>query len=58
MQEELRSLSTRSKRIVAKGSGHYVEVYRPDLVITAIQEIVRDAGGSVPSETNAQTVYK
>jgi hypothetical protein len=32
MQEELKSLSTRSRRIIAKGSGHYVQVDRPDLL--------------------------
>jgi pimeloyl-ACP methyl ester carboxylesterase len=46
MQEELRGLSSRSKRIVAKRSGHYIEVYRPELVVQAIQEIVADRQGS------------
>jgi pimeloyl-ACP methyl ester carboxylesterase len=46
MQEELRALSSRSKRIVAKRSGHYIEAYRPELVVQAIQEVVADARGS------------
>jgi pimeloyl-ACP methyl ester carboxylesterase len=50
MQEELRALSSRSKRIVAKGSGHYIEVYRPELVIQAIREIVADARGTAAFE--------
>lgn len=58
MQEELRGLSSRSKRIVAKGSGHYVEVYRPELVIAAVQEIVSDARGATPFQASAHTVYK
>lgn len=40
MQEELRNLSSTGTRIVAIGSGHYVEVYRPDLVIQAIRQAV------------------
>jgi hypothetical protein len=38
MQEELRSLSTNSKRIIARTSMHYVEAYRADLVNQAIRE--------------------
>jgi pimeloyl-ACP methyl ester carboxylesterase len=40
MQEELRALSTNGKRIIAKTSGHYVEVHRPDLVIQGIRDVV------------------
>jgi pimeloyl-ACP methyl ester carboxylesterase len=58
MQEELRGLSSKSKRIVAKGSGHYVEIYRPDLVIAAVREIVTDARGTTPFQATAQTVDK
>lgn len=55
MQEELRGLSTDSKRIVAKGSGHYIEVYRPELVIQAIREIVEasNAGTRIDSSLQA-----
>jgi hypothetical protein len=58
MQEELRGLSSKSKRIIAKGSGHYVEIYRPDLVIAAVREIVTDARGQTPFQATAQTMYK
>jgi hypothetical protein len=58
MQEELRGLSSKSKRIVASGSGHYVEVYRPELVIAAVHEIISDVRGATPFQATAQTVYK
>jgi pimeloyl-ACP methyl ester carboxylesterase len=39
MQEELRALSTNSKRVIARTSMHYVESYRAELVIQAIREV-------------------
>jgi len=32
MQQNLLSLSTRSRRIIAKDSGHYIQLDRPDLI--------------------------
>jgi pimeloyl-ACP methyl ester carboxylesterase len=32
MQEDLKKLSTRSRRIIAKGSTHYVQIDRPELI--------------------------
>ncbi len=40
MQEELAGLSTRGRRIAVAGSGHYVQLDRPQAVIQAIQEVV------------------
>jgi hypothetical protein len=40
MQEEFAALSTRSAQRVAKGSGHYIQAVRPELVIDAIAEVV------------------
>jgi hypothetical protein len=40
MPEELRGLSTRGVRVVAKESGHYIQQDRPEVVIKAIHEIV------------------
>jgi pimeloyl-ACP methyl ester carboxylesterase len=56
MQEELRALSNNGKRIIAKGSGHYVEVYRPELVIGAIRDVVNSAhtGASIAAATTTQ----
>jgi pimeloyl-ACP methyl ester carboxylesterase len=49
MQEESKSLSPMSRRIIAKGSDHYVHVDRPDLVnreVTGLIQALRK--GSVP----------
>ena len=40
LQLELAALSTNGKRIVADGSGHYIQLDRPDLVIRAIEELL------------------
>jgi len=52
MQEELRGLSSRSKRIVAKGSYHWLQIDRPELVVAAVQEIVNDARGTTPFQAD------
>jgi pimeloyl-ACP methyl ester carboxylesterase len=39
MQEELSHLSVGGTRIVAKGSGHYIQNDRPDVVIQAVHEM-------------------
>jgi pimeloyl-ACP methyl ester carboxylesterase len=44
MQEELRALSTNSKRVIARTSMHYVESCRAELVIQAIREVFTAAG--------------
>ena len=43
MQDELAALSTRSTRITAEGSGHYVHLDDPDLVVRAIRDLVHSA---------------
>ncbi len=58
MQEELKPLSSRSKRIVAKGSPHWIQIHRPELVAAAVQEIVNDARGTAPFHAAPQTEYK
>jgi pimeloyl-ACP methyl ester carboxylesterase len=40
MQSELAQLSTDASRVIAKGSGHYIQVDRPDLVIEAVRRLV------------------
>src|ERR1700677_5002831 len=40
MQEELAHLSTRSTHVIAKNSGHYIQLDRPDLVIEAVRHVV------------------
>ncbi len=58
MQGELRALSSRSKWIVAKGSEHWVQIHRPELVTSAVQEIVNDARGTAPFQADPKTEYK
>jgi pimeloyl-ACP methyl ester carboxylesterase len=43
LQQDLLRLSSNSSQIVATGSGHYVQVDRPDLVINAIHTLVAEA---------------
>lgn len=48
LQEGLKGLSTRSRRIIAKGSSHYVQIDRPELVIAHVSEMIRMLKGSAP----------
>lgn len=43
MQEEMAHLSTRGTQIIAKNSGHYIRINRPDAVIDAIRNVVDQA---------------
>jgi pimeloyl-ACP methyl ester carboxylesterase len=58
MQGELRTLSSRSKWIVAKGSNHWIQIYRPELVAAAVREIVNDARRTAPFQADPQKEYK
>jgi pimeloyl-ACP methyl ester carboxylesterase len=40
MQDELAALSPRGHVVVAAGSGHGIPIERPDLVISAIREVL------------------
>jgi pimeloyl-ACP methyl ester carboxylesterase len=40
MQTELAHLSTRGTQVIAKGSGHYIQLERPGIVVDAIRKIV------------------
>jgi pimeloyl-ACP methyl ester carboxylesterase len=48
MQEELKNLSTRSRRIIAKGSGHYIQVERADLLNSEVANLIRQVRGEAP----------
>ena len=58
MQGELRTLSSRSKWIVAKGCRHWIQIHRPELVAAEVQEIVNDARGTAPFQSDQHTEYK
>jgi pimeloyl-ACP methyl ester carboxylesterase len=48
LQEELKRLSPRSRRIIARGSTHYVQVLRPELVIREVKHLIGEIHGSEP----------
>ena len=43
MQEELSRLSTRGTLVIARNSGHYIQLDRPDVVIDAVHKVVDQA---------------
>ena len=40
LQEDLAHLSSNSSRVIAKGSTHYIQIDRPDVVIEGVQNVV------------------
>ena len=51
MQEDLKSLSTRSRRIIAKGSSHYVQIDRADLINREVPIFIQQIRGSAAQVT-------
>jgi pimeloyl-ACP methyl ester carboxylesterase len=43
MQDELARLSTRGTHVIAKNSGHFIQLDRPDIVIEAVRKVVDQA---------------
>jgi pimeloyl-ACP methyl ester carboxylesterase len=43
MQQELVHLSTSGTQVIAKNSGHYIQLDRPDVVIAAVRQVVDQA---------------
>jgi len=52
MQEELKDLSTHSRRIIAKGSGHYVQIDRAELLIEKVTNFIKEIRGEMPEPTD------
>lgn len=52
MQEDLKKLSTRSRRIIAKRSGHYVQLFRRDLIWKEVPLFIEQIRGTAPQPTN------
>jgi pimeloyl-ACP methyl ester carboxylesterase len=50
-QENLKRLSTRSRRIIARGSDHYIFVDRADLVIREVTRFINQVRGNTPPST-------
>lgn len=52
LQENLKKLSTRSRRIIAKGSGHYIHVERADLVEKEVPLFLAQIRGTAQPPAN------
>ncbi len=52
MQEDLKKLSTRSRRIIAKGSSHYIQIDRADLIEREVPLFIQQIRGSAPQPAN------
>jgi pimeloyl-ACP methyl ester carboxylesterase len=52
MQEDLKKLSTRSRRIIAKGSTHYVQLDRPDLIEREMPLFIAQIRGTAGQPAN------
>lgn len=52
MQQNLLNLSTRSRRIIAQGSGHYVQIDRPDLIEKEVPVFIEQIRGTAPAPAN------
>jgi pimeloyl-ACP methyl ester carboxylesterase len=47
MQEDLAHLSSRGTQTIAKNSAHYIQIDRPDLVISGVQNVIEQARANV-----------
>jgi pimeloyl-ACP methyl ester carboxylesterase len=52
MQDDLKKLSTRSRRIIAKGSEHYIQLDRLELVVTEVPLFIEQLRGKVPEPSD------
>jgi pimeloyl-ACP methyl ester carboxylesterase len=52
MQDQLMDLSTRSRRIIANGSGHPIPIERPDLLNKEVAIFVQQVRGTIPQPTD------
>jgi pimeloyl-ACP methyl ester carboxylesterase len=55
MQEDLKHLSSNGRRIIAKGSGHYVEVDRADLINREVPVFIQQVRSGQVSADNGST---
>ena len=51
-QEDLKKLSTRSRRIIAKGSTHQIPIDRADLIEKEVPRFIQQIRGTAPQPTN------
>jgi len=55
MQDDLKKLSTRSRRIIARNSSHYVQIDRADLIEKEVPLFIEQIRGTAPQPTNYGT---
>lgn len=55
MQEDLKKLSTRSRRIIARGSTHYIQMDRPDLIEKQVPLFIEQIRGTAPEPANYES---
>jgi len=48
-------LSTRSRRIIARGNGHRVQIDRPDVIVSAVEEMILQLRGTSAPPTGYST---
>jgi hypothetical protein len=48
MQDDMKNLSTRSRRIIARNSSHHVTLDRPDLIEKEVPAFIEQIRGSTP----------
>ncbi len=58
LQDRLKTLSPRSRRIIARGSGHPVMLDRPDVVINSIRQLVLEIRDKVGDPQEGTTVVQ
>jgi hypothetical protein len=51
MQEDLKKLSTRSRRIIARGSSHYIQIDRADLIEKEVPLFIQQIRGTASQPT-------
>lgn len=52
MQENLKKLSTRSRSIIARGSGHFIQMNRPDLIENEVKIFIEQIRGEAPQSSD------
>jgi pimeloyl-ACP methyl ester carboxylesterase len=58
MNVSRQALSPQSRRIIARGSGHHVNIDRPDVVVAAIRQVVDDVRQHKPDSQVGTTVVQ
>ena len=48
LQEDLKKLSTRSRRIIVRGSGHTIQLYRPDPIVKEVPLFIEQIRSTAP----------